>query len=170
MIIDTTVQEKAISYQTDAGLYCKAIRRLAKLAKRQDMNLRQSYVCVSKRAFLRQDQYARVDQYKRAAKHTRKLKKYLGHLIRNIKRKMINFNNELSAMLDHARLIYPQQLKDKGKLYSLDAPEVDSRIFVCADKNHSIFSKRNIQNTTILAGTLSDPGRLEHKTLFFRDN
>jgi IS5 family transposase len=125
IIVDTTVQEKAIAHPTDARLYCKAIRRLAKLAKRQDIDLRQSYVRVSKRVFFRQCQYARANQYKRAAKHTRKLKTYLGRLIRDIERKMINANDELSTMLDRAKRIHAQQRKDKGKLYSLDAPEVE---------------------------------------------
>ena len=125
IIVDTTVQEKAISYPTDARLYCKAIRRLAKLAKRQNINLRQSYVRVSKRVFFQQSQYARANQYKRAAKQTRKLKTYLGRLIRDIERKMLGPDNELSTMLDRAKRIHAQQRKDKGKLYSLDAPEVE---------------------------------------------
>jgi IS5 family transposase len=38
---------------------------------------------------------------------------------------MIDPNNELSTMLDRAKRIHAQQRKDKGKLYSLDAPEVE---------------------------------------------
>jgi IS5 family transposase len=125
VIVDTTVQEKAIAHPTDARLYCKAIRRLARLAKRQDINLRQSYVRVSKRAFFRQAQYARANQYKRAARHTRKLKTYLGRLIRDIERKMSHTDNELVTMLGRAGRIHAQKRKDKGKLYSLDAPEVE---------------------------------------------
>ena len=125
IIVDTTVQEKAIAYPTDARLYCKAIRRLAKLAKQRDINLRQSYVRVAKRTFFRQCRYARASQYKRAAKHTKKLKTYLGRLIRDIERKMIDPDNELSTMLDRAKRIHAQQRKDKAKLYSLDAPEVE---------------------------------------------
>ena len=125
VIVDTTVQEKAIAHPTDARLYCKAIHRLIKLAKSQNINLRQSYVRVSKRAFFRQAQYARANQYKRAARHTRKLKTYLGRLIRDIERKMSCIDNELITTLDRARRIHAQKRKDKGKLYSLDAPEVE---------------------------------------------
>lgn len=125
IIVDTTVQEKAISYPTDARLYCKAIRRLTKLAKGQNINLRQSYVRVSKRVFFQQGQYARASQHKRAAKQTRKLKTYLGRLIRDIERKMTDPDNELSTMLDRSKRIHAQQRKDKDKLYSLDAPEVE---------------------------------------------
>ena len=125
IIVDTTVQEKAISYPTDARLYCKAIRRLAKLAKRRQINLRQSYVRVSKRTFFQQSRYARARQYKRAARQTRKLKTYLGRLIRDIERKMTDPDNELCTMLDRTKQIHTQRRKDKGKLYSLDAPEVE---------------------------------------------
>jgi IS5 family transposase len=38
---------------------------------------------------------------------------------------MIDPGNELSTMLDRAKRIHAQQRKDKGKLYSLDAPEVE---------------------------------------------
>ena len=62
-----------------------------------------------------------------------------GRLIRDIGRKMIDCNDELSAMLDRARLIHPQQLKDKAKLYSLDTPEVDSRFFYALIKTTRFF-------------------------------
>ena len=42
--VDTTVQEKAIALPTDARLYTKMILRLARLAKRAGLSLRQSYV------------------------------------------------------------------------------------------------------------------------------
>jgi IS5 family transposase len=82
---------------------------LAKLAKRRDINLRQSYVRVSKHVFFQQGQYVRANQYKRAAKQTRKLKTYLGRLIRDIERKMIDPDNELSTMLVQAKRIHAQQ-------------------------------------------------------------
>jgi len=41
--VDTTVQEKAIAFPTDARLYHKARRILVKLAKEAGIDLRQSY-------------------------------------------------------------------------------------------------------------------------------
>ena len=125
IIVDTTVQEKAIAHPTDARLYLKAIHRLIKLANERAIELRQSYVRVSKKAFFRQSQYARAGQYKRAAKQTKKLKTYLGRLLRDIERKVANPDEKLTVMLERASRIHSQNRDDRQKLYSLDAPEVE---------------------------------------------
>lgn len=125
IIVDTTVQEKAIAHPTDARLYLKSIVRLVKLAKRRDIKLRQSYVRVSKKAVFSQSQYARAGQYKRAAKQTKKLKTYLGRLIRDILRKAAEPDEELAVMLERTSKIHSQKRDDNNKLYSLDAPEVE---------------------------------------------
>ncbi|OHB60205.1 MAG: hypothetical protein A2Y12_10270 [Planctomycetes bacterium GWF2_42_9] len=78
IIVDTTVQEKAVAYPTDARLYLKSIHRLVRLADERNIELRQSYVRVSKKAFFSQSQYARACQYKRATKCTKKLKSIWG--------------------------------------------------------------------------------------------
>jgi len=125
IIVDTTVQEKAIAHPTDARLYLKSIHRLVKLAKERNIKLRQSYVRVSKKAFFSQNKYARAGQYKRAAKHTKKLRTYLVRLIRDIKRKVAAPDKELALMLERTSRIHSQKRSDSNKLYSLDAPEVE---------------------------------------------
>ena len=125
IIVDTTVQEKAIAHPTDARLYLKSIHRLIKLARQRNIDLRQSYIRVSKKAFFSQSQYARAGQYKRAAKQAKKLKTYLGRLIRDIIRKTANPDQEPALMLERTSKIYSQKRDDSNKLYSLDAPEVE---------------------------------------------
>ena len=125
VIVDTTVQEKAIAFPTDARLYLKSIQRLVKLAKERNISLRQSYVRVSKKVFFKQGGYARAKQYKRAARFTRKLKTYLGRLIRDLERKIDNPDETLVTMLERTKRIHGQQRNDSNKLYSLDAPEVE---------------------------------------------
>jgi transposase, IS5 family len=125
IIVDTTVQEKAIAFPTDARLYIKSIQRLVKLARERDINLRQSYIHVSKKAFFNQGRYARAKQYKRAAKLTRKLRTYLGRIIRDIERKINDPDETLATMLERTRRIHSQQRNDNNKLYSLDAPEAE---------------------------------------------
>lgn len=125
IIVDTTVQEKAIAHPTDARLYLKSIHRLVKLANERNIGLRQSYVRVSKRAFFSQSQYARAGQYRRSAKQTKKLKTYLGRLIRDIGRKVKNPDEKLAVMLERTSRIHSQKRDDSRKLYSLDAPEVE---------------------------------------------
>jgi IS5 family transposase len=48
--VDTTVQEKAIAFPTDARLYHKARRALVRLSRQLNFRLRQSYERVGKRA------------------------------------------------------------------------------------------------------------------------
>ena len=133
VIVDTTVQEKAIAFPTDARLYFKAIQRLAKLGKQYGIDLRQSYVRVSKKAFFMQGRYARANQFKRARREVKKLKTYLGRLIRDIRRKAADIPEALDITLSRAEQILNQQRKDSNKLYSLDAPEVEC---ICKGKAH----------------------------------
>jgi len=121
---DTTVQEKAVAYPTDARLYQKARCRLVKLAVKRGIKLRQSYERVGKYEFIKQSRYANAQQFRRAAKCTRKLKTYLGRVIRDIERNAGTMDDELSTILKRARRIHQQSREDKNKLYSLDAPEV----------------------------------------------
>jgi|SRR6516165_4623073 len=55
--IDTTVQEKAIAHSTDARLTHRAIEKLVELAKREGVELRQSYLPLAKRAAIMVGRY-----------------------------------------------------------------------------------------------------------------
>ena len=66
VIVDTTVQEKAIAFPTDARLMHKARERLVRLAKAKGVELRQSYARVGKIALIRHQRYAHAKQFKRA--------------------------------------------------------------------------------------------------------
>jgi IS5 family transposase len=127
--VDTTVQEKAIAFPTDARLYHKARCVLVREAQRAGIDLRQSYRRVGKRALQKQGRYAHAQQLKRARKETRKLRTYLGRVIRDIQRKTISSGRELSPQLleylARAQRIHQQQREDKHKLYSMQAPEVE---------------------------------------------
>lgn len=122
--VDTTVQEKAIAFPTDARLYCKMSLRLAKLAKRRGIKLRQSYVRVVRQLLQKQAGYAHAKQYGRARKATRKLKTILGRLVRDIRRKCETPDERLALFLDRAERLLTQKKDSKNKLYSIDAPEV----------------------------------------------
>ena len=58
MIIDTTVQEKAVAFPTDARLMHRARERLVRLARHHGVALRQSYARVGKRALIKHQRYA----------------------------------------------------------------------------------------------------------------
>lgn len=123
--VDTTVQEKAIAFPTDARLYYKMLRSLVKAARERGIELRQSYERVGKKALARQGRYRHARQMKRAGRETRKLKTYLGRVSRDIQRKAAKPDKELHKELELAQRLLKQQRHDKGKLYSIHAPEVE---------------------------------------------
>ena len=80
---DTTGQEKAIAFPTDARLYHKARQALVRVARCCTFKLRQSYVRLGKRALGRQGRYRAARHLKRARRETRKRHTYLGRVLRN---------------------------------------------------------------------------------------
>ena len=123
--VDTTVQEKEIRFPTDARLYDRARQRLVAEAKRRDIDLRQNYNRLSKQLLAQQSRYAHAKQIKRAKRCTRRLKTYLGRVIRDIERNCRKSDEALDRLLDIGTRIYRQKRKDKNKIYSVHEPEVN---------------------------------------------
>jgi hypothetical protein len=61
LIVDTTVQPKAVAFPTDAKLMHRARERLVRLAKKTGVELRQSYERVGKHALIAHQRYARSE-------------------------------------------------------------------------------------------------------------
>jgi transposase, IS5 family len=122
--VDTTVQEKEIRFPTDSRLYDRARQRLVGEAKKRGIGLRQNYNRLSKQLLAQQSRYAHAKQTKRAKRCTRKLKTYLGRVIRDIERNYTQPDKQLDQLLDIGIRIYRQKRNDKNKVYSVHAPEV----------------------------------------------
>jgi IS5 family transposase len=124
--IDTTVQEKNITPPTDSKLLYKAIVKLSGAAKARNISLRQSYVRVGKKASVKASRYAHAKQFKRMHRQLRKLRTYVGRLIRDIQRKTPagSLDEELANLIDRCQRVRDQRPKDSNKLYSLHEPEV----------------------------------------------
>ncbi|MCP5116265.1 MAG: IS5 family transposase [bacterium] len=122
--IDTTVQEKNITHPTDSKLLYTAIRKLVAAAKERGIQLRQSYIRVGKRAAVKVSRYAHAKQFKRMRKQLRKLRTYVGRLIRDIRRKAGEVGDDLTVVLERAERIRTQQPQDSNKIYSWHEPEV----------------------------------------------
>jgi IS5 family transposase len=123
--VDTTVQEKAIAFPTDARLYFKMRVSLVRAAQTRGVHLRQSYKRVAKKALAKQGRYSHARQMKRSKKMTKKLKTMLGCVYRDILRKVENPDTELQDLLNLADRLLKQQRHDKNKLYSIHEPEVE---------------------------------------------
>jgi IS5 family transposase len=123
--VDTTVQEKEIRFPTDARLYDRARQRLVDAAKERGIALRQNYNRKSKQLLHKQHRYAHAYQMRRARRCTRRLKTFLGRVIRDIERKYPAPDEQLKTLLDVGTKIFHQKRKDKNKTYSVHAPEVE---------------------------------------------
>jgi IS5 family transposase len=126
--LDTTVQEKAVAFPTDARLYFRMLEMLVKRAKKSGLELRQSYVRVAKRAWVNSGRYFHARQHGRGRREVRRLKTYLGRLTRDIARKMeadSSFKDAFAKLLALAERLLAQKKDSKNKIYSLHAPEVE---------------------------------------------
>jgi len=102
-----------------------------RLAQRCGIKLRQSYARVGKFALIEHQRYAHAKQFKRANRALKKLKTYLGRIIRDVHRKRdgnvdLVGGVVLDLMLARARRVLEQKPRQRGpKIYSLHAPEVE---------------------------------------------
>lgn len=122
--VDTTVQEENITFPTDSKLLYKAIVKLASAARSRNVRVRQSYVRVGKTASVKASRYAHAKQYMRMHKELRRLRTYVGRLIRDIRRNATSIDEPLAVLLSRADRLRVQQQTDSDKLYSLHEPEV----------------------------------------------
>jgi transposase, IS5 family len=129
VVVDTTVQEKAIAHPTDARLIHRAIEKLVDLAKRKGVKLRQSYLRLAKRAAIMVGRYTHAHQFKRARRELKFLRTRLGRVIRDIRRKIEGdpaLEDRFGPLLDLALRVRHQEQRQRGpKVYSLHAPEVE---------------------------------------------
>jgi IS5 family transposase len=102
---------------------------LVRLAKKLDVRLRQSYTRVGKLALIKHQRYAHAKQFKRANRSLRKLKTYLGRVIRDVGRRIAGYDRLEEAFareLSLARRVLAQERRQRGhKVYSVHAPEVE---------------------------------------------
>jgi IS5 family transposase len=151
--VDTTVQEKAIAFPTDARLYQKMRVALIRHAKQLKLPLRQSYRFVGKRLLFKQGRYAHARQMKRAAKMTRKLKTILGRVVRDIERKARKIRGQihdepLRELLALAHRLLLQKRDTKNKIYSVHAPEVECIAKGKAHKRYEFGCKASVATTS----------------------
>ncbi len=129
VVVDTTVQPKAIAHPTDARLCHRALTKLVELAKRHDVPLRQSYLRVAKRAALMVGRYTHAHQFKRARRELKFLRTRLGRVIRDIGRKIAGhpaLRARFADLLGLAVRVRFQDHRQRGpKVYALHAPELE---------------------------------------------
>ncbi len=112
-MIDSTVQEKNITFPTDAKLYRKIIERVLKVSEREHIELRRTYTREVK------DLKLKV----RFMNHSTRMKEGK----KAVKRRKMN-EVQLSCYREDIELylrVIKQERRDKDKVYSLHEPEVE---------------------------------------------
>lgn len=129
VIVDNTVQPKNVTFPTNAKLLNRAREKLERLAKLTGVSLRQSHARVGELALIQHQRYAHAKQFKRAKRMLKRLRTYLGRVIRDIGRKIegnATLDGRFAKLLMLARRVREQQQRQRGpKVYSLHAPEVE---------------------------------------------
>lgn len=146
--VDTTVQEKSITFPTDTKLCHRMRIKLVEAAKKRGLKLRQTYVRVGKKASIMQGRYAHAAQMKRARKAFKKVKSYLGRVMRDIIRQVdLSKDAELALLISQAEQLLKQEKTTSNKLYSLHAPEVECIAKGKAHKRYEFGCKVSIVTT-----------------------
>jgi len=165
--VDTTVQEKAVRFPTDTQLCHKAREELLKTAEHCGVEVRQSYVRKSKQAVFLANKYLAARQTNRGRKQIKKVRNYLGRVIRDIERALVKdrslevaFDNDLAK----ARKIYDQAADPKtpNKIYSWHAPEVECIAKGKAHKKYEFGCKASVASTSrgnFIVGAMAHHGR-----------
>ena len=134
VIVDTTVQEKAIAHPVDSRLLEIARHKVVTAAKRAGIQLKQTFAKEGKELKRRAGGYAHAKQYRRLKKVLKRQRTILGIVMREVQRKVKAAGlavthpkawSDLTALLQRAERIRTQQRHDKHKLYALHAPEVE---------------------------------------------
>ena len=143
--IDTTVQEKNITYPTDNKLHRKIIKKCIAIAKKGNIELRQSYTRVLKKLLMEQRFRNHPKNKGRAKKADRKVKTIAGRLVRELARKLPPTLHQTTLLL-FSRIL-SQKKSDSNKIYSIHEPHVQCISKGKEHKKYEFGSKVSITTT-----------------------
>jgi len=180
VIVDTTVQEKAIAHPVDSRLLEIARHKVVSAARRAGMVLKQTFAKEGKELRRKAGGYAHAKQFRRLKKTVKRQRTILGVVMREVKRKLDADRQSMAAggtpaheprspkaisdlvmWLERAERIRTQQRHDKNKLYALHAPEVECISKGKARKRYEFGVKVSLAVTHqqgLMVGAKSFPG------------
>lgn len=125
ILVDTTAQEKNITYPTDAKLLIKVIKRCNRIAEKENIHQRQTYKRTYKKLLLKQRFAHHPKRRKEAKAALRKLRTIAGRLVRELERELSHpaMETHTDSLINFKKVI-SQKRFDKNKIYSLHEPEV----------------------------------------------
>ena len=122
--IDTTVQEKNITFPTDAKLAKKVIDNCTKIAEKQGVKQRQTYKRVAKQ-HLRDAYFGHHPKRKKKAIMARKKLRTIGNrVVRELERKLPEeILKQYQTEFSNYKKVLTQERNSKEKIYSLHEPQ-----------------------------------------------
>jgi IS5 family transposase len=154
---DSTVQERNITFPTDAKLHKKIIKKCVALAEREEIKLRQTYLRVVKKLNLDQRFRNHPKNKLRARKADRKIKTIAGRLVRELDRNLVA-GHRFRINLKLFEKVLAQKKDSKQKIYSLHEPHVQCIGKGKEHKKYEFGSKVSImttKNTGVIIGALN---------------
>lgn len=147
--VDTTVQEKNITYPTDDKLYKKIIRKCQQITQQEQLPLRQSYTRTLKKLSINQRFRNHPKNKNKARKADRKVKTIAGRLVRELQRNLPPQSRH-QIDIELFKKVLAQQRNDSNKIYSLHEAEVQC---ISKGKEHKKYEFGNKVSVTITQNT-----------------
>jgi IS5 family transposase len=165
--IDTTVQEKNITFPTDAKLHNKIINKCRRIAEVENLPVRQSYKRILKNLHVDQRFRNHPKNNSKARKADKKMKTIAGRLVRELERNLPP-DSRYQAQLDLFKRVLSQKRSDSNKIYSLHEPDVQCISKGKEHKKYEFGNKVSIvhtQNTGVIVGALGFRNEFDGHTL-----
>lgn len=154
--IDTTVQEKNITFPTDSKLHRRIIDKCKKIAEKENLPVRQSYTRTLKKLSLDQRFRNHPRNKWKARKADRKEKTIAGRLVRELERNLTP-NSKYTFDIEVFKRVLAQKKNSKNKIYSVHEPEVQCISKGKEHKKYEFGNKVSIiytQTTGVIIGAL----------------
>lgn len=165
--VDTTVQEKNITFPTDAKLHRKIIKQCRQIAEKEQLPVRQSYSRTLKKLGIDQRFRHHPKNKSKAKKADRKVKTIAGRLVRELERNLVP-DSLYQNKLDLFKKVVSQKRNDTNKIYSLHEPEVQCISKGKEHKKYEFGNKVSIvhtQHSGVIVGAKSFRNEYDGHTL-----
>jgi IS5 family transposase len=165
--IDTTVQEKNITFPTDAKLHRKIIKKCLAISKKQQLSVRQTYTRTLKKLGVDQRFRNHPRNKSKAKKADKKVKTIAGRLVRELERNLES-DSIYHTDIELFKQVLAQKRTSKNKIYSLHEPETQC---ISKGKEHKKFEFGNkasfvrTQNTGVIVGAMGFRNEFDGHTL-----
>ncbi len=148
VLIDTTVQEKNITFPTDVKLQKKIIENCRKIAAKEGIELRQTYRRELKQLMIDQRFHQHPKRKKKACAAARKIKVIAGRVLRDVERKMdVTLIHKYEKPFRIFNLVLQQSKNSENKIYSLHQPHVKCIAKGKESKKYEFGNKTSIVKT-----------------------